>query len=127
MHRPCRCRLTTVALALLPLAVMLVSAPFAFGQDLSIKVVTVTSPVRAGTQAALTIHTTPGAQCTPSVQSQTGTATVKVFPQKRAESNGMVTWSWLIPAGTPAGAWPVVVTCVASGQQVEVRTTTIVQ
>ncbi len=128
-------RLSGYAVALF-LITLLVTTPHAFGetlaQTLSVRVVSVISPVRAGSQATLTVKTSPGAQCTPSVQGRSG-ATVKVFPKRVADAHGMATWTWQVPVETAAGPWPVTITCVSSSpngtirSEASVKTTAVVR
>jgi hypothetical protein len=100
-------------------------------QDLNVKVVSVTSPVKVGGQAKLTVETAPKARCTPNLQSKSGAANygtkVTGLNRKTADSHGMVGWNWRVPPGTTAGIWPIEITCSAAGKQVKTEASVTVQ
>lgn len=58
------------------LAVGLALPSLALAQDLDVKVVSLTSPVKVGGKAKLTVETAPKAQCTPNLLSTSGGANV---------------------------------------------------
>jgi hypothetical protein len=68
--------------------------------------VSVTTPVRAGNYAELTVKVTPRARCTIRVGHATSLS---------AKAGGRITWRWKIASNAPPGRWPIVVRCGASG------------
>jgi hypothetical protein len=71
--------------------------------------VSLTTPVRAGSYAQLTVRVTPPARCTARV---TYDAVSKTLGPK---TGGRITWRWRVGSNTPAGRWPIVVRCGTSG------------
>lgn len=68
-------------------------------------------PMPAGSNAAISIKTNPGAACQISVKvNNTALPDTGLVP-KIADEFGLVNWSWTVPKGTLVGKWPVDVTC----------------
>jgi hypothetical protein len=70
-----------------------------------------TSPVRVGSYAQLTVKVTPRARCTIHVDYATGEKSLG------AKTGGRITWRWRIVSNVPPGRWPIVVQCGASGNR----------
>jgi hypothetical protein len=70
-----------------------------------------TSPVKAGDNASITIKTNPVADCTISVAYNNVPAHDSGLAAKPADEFGIASWAWTVAAGTPPGKWPVEVTC----------------
>jgi len=77
---------------------------------LSLQVVSVTSPVTHGANATLVTKTTPGAQCTITVNYESGPSTASGLEAKSADNLGNVSWTWKVGANTTPGTWQIVVT-----------------
>jgi hypothetical protein len=71
-----------------------------------------TSPVRAGEDAALTVRVSPRARCTIEVIYDTVVSKAKGLGPK---TGGRITWRWRVGTSTHAGRWPVIVRCGKSG------------
>lgn len=70
-----------------------------------------TTPIKAGGTAMMTIKTNPKAVC--QITAKMGGS---VYPDtglipKTADEYGVVGWSWAIPGNAPASTWPIEVTC----------------
>lgn len=72
---------------------------------------TITSPVTAPANVMITIKTNPGAACKIDVKYNTVSAQDTGLVPKIADEFGMVQWTWSVPLGTPAGKWPIDITC----------------
>jgi hypothetical protein len=71
--------------------------------------------VKAGTNAGVTAHTLADSACTVSVTYNDVASQDSGLAAKKADAYGTVNWTWTVPAGTPAGTWPVKVACVRNG------------
>jgi hypothetical protein len=71
-----------------------------------------TSPMRAGRVASLTVSVSPRARCT--VEVNYGTVVSKAAGLG-PKSGGKITWRWRVGRSTPPGRWPVVVRCGEAG------------
>ena len=71
-----------------------------------------TSPVRAGEDASLTVNVSPRARCTIEVIYDALVSKAKGLGTK---SGGKITWSWRVGTSTHPGRWPVIVRCGKSG------------
>ena len=80
-------------------------------RDLPLTLVALTSPVRPGRDARLTVQTAPHTQCMLLVHYKAGSADTDLALPKRAGDAGRVSWTWRVdPKATP-GTWPVIVHC----------------
>jgi flagellar basal body-associated protein FliL len=75
-----------------------------------------TSPVKPGTNSALTIKTNATSTCTISVTYNGVASKDSGLTPKVADAYGNATWSWTVDASAPAGTWPVKATCVYRGR-----------
>ena len=78
----------------------------------AVRKVSLTSPVRAGSYASLTVNVTPKARCTIQVIYDTVISKAKGLGPK---TGGKITWRWRVGTSTHPGRWPVVVRCGKSG------------
>ncbi len=78
----------------------------------AVRKVSLTSPVRAGKVASLTVDVSPKARCTIAVIYGTVVSKAKGLGPK---SGSKITWRWRVGTSTPAGRWPVIVRCGESG------------
>jgi hypothetical protein len=78
----------------------------------AVRKVSLTSPVRAGKDASLTVSVSPRARCTIEVIYGTVVSKAKGLGPK---SGGMISWRWRVGMSTPPGRWPVIVRCGESG------------
>lgn len=87
--------------------------PGAFG----LQVVSLTSPVAPGANAALTIKTAPEAYCTITVIYKSGPSQAAGLGPQTADPNGTVTWQWKVGSSTARGVWSIVVTSERQGEK----------
>jgi hypothetical protein len=78
----------------------------------AVRKVALTSPLRAGKDASLTVSVSPRARCTIKVIYDTVVSKAKGL---RPKSGGKITWRWHVGTSTPPGRWPVLVRCGKSG------------
>ena len=74
--------------------------------------VSLTSPIRAGKDASLTVTVSPKARCTIEVIYGGVASKAKGLGPKSGET---ITWRWRVTEGTRPGSWPVIVRCGKSG------------
>lgn len=112
MHRLSR----ALALALATALGLAGSAPVDAQQQLSVTLVSITSPVSHGRAASISVKTAPGASCTITVTYKSGPSRAKGLTPKTADTAGKVEWSWIVGTRTTPGTWPVSVTCSSGGK-----------
>jgi competence protein ComEC len=84
---------------------------------LAIDVVSLTTPASPGSTAKLTIKSAPGADCTITVYYKSGPSEAAGLGPQTAGSDGTATWQWKVGDRTASGAWRIVVTAGAGGQE----------
>jgi hypothetical protein len=84
---------------------------------LSLKIVSITSPVKAGADATVTAQTDPDALCKIAVKLKSGAATAKGLAAQHADKTGKASWTWKVATNTAAGSWPVEVTASSKGSK----------
>ena len=77
--------------------------------ELSIEIISVTSPVSPGSNATLVAQTTPGANCDIDVYYKSGASTAQGLYPKVADNSGRVSWTWKVGTRTTPGSWGIVV------------------
>lgn len=83
----------------------------------------ISSLVYAGTQASLSVKTTPGATCIVAIlYYKTTPATDSGLTPQIADDFGTATWNWTVSPAAPLGLWPVNVTCSYHGKSAVVQT-----
>jgi len=85
---------------------------------LSLDVLSVTSPVRPGTQATLKAKTTAGAECSIIVYYKSGPSSAKGLEPKVADAGGNVSWTWTVGTNTTPGTCRIVVKARQGGNEV---------
>ena len=79
-----------------------------------VKLVSLTSPVSAGSDATLTVAVPSGANCSIVVTYKSGPSSAAgLYPQRASSSH--VSWTWRIGTNTTPGRWPIDVSCTAAG------------
>src|SRR3989454_669618 len=109
-----------LALFLCPIAVT-------YGKQFEVKLVSLSSPVSPGNPASITIKTVASARCQITVQYLSGPSKAKGLVPQTADSEGQVTWTWLVGSRTTPGTWPIIVTCLSGKSQGRLQTSFIVQ
>jgi hypothetical protein len=90
------------------------SAAPATGGRGRVRLVSVTSPVSAGSDATLTVSVSRASTCSITVSYKSGPSSAQGLYPKRS-SGGRVSWSWMVGTRTTAGRWPIVVSCGSIG------------
>ncbi len=75
--------------------------------DLSVKITSLSSPVKAGADATASIATSPNAICDITVKYKSGPATAAGLKSQRADASGKATWTWKVAKNCAIGEWPV--------------------
>lgn len=68
-------------------------------------------PMKAGSNASISIKTKPKAACSIVVTYKDQKSTDAGLIPKNADEFGVVMWTWSVEVGRPVGEWPVEVTC----------------
>jgi len=105
--------------------IVLVVTTQSYAQQLQLKVMTLTSPVRRGAVARLAIQTSPGAQCTPVLELKPGKGSA--LGKKIADRKGIIQWGWTVGKDTIPGSVPLTITCTLKKKVGAVRTSIVVQ
>lgn len=87
-----------------------------------VSVVSLLSPVLAGSNTSVSIRTIPTAICTISVAYNGVASTDSGLAAKTADAYGMASWTWTVGRGVPPGNWPVKVSCSHNGRSAVVQT-----
>jgi hypothetical protein len=90
------------------------SAPAAPAGHGRVRLVSVTSPVSAGSDASLTVAVSQTSTCSITVNYKSGPSSAQGLYPKRS-SGGRVSWTWMVGTRTTAGRWPIVVSCGSAG------------
>ena len=93
------------------LALGLVLAPAATAK---VSLTRVTSPVRPGAYATLTVEVSRAATCEITVHYKSGSSRAAGLYAKRSAS-GRVSWTWKVGTRTTPGRWPITVSCGSAG------------
>src|SRR2546426_12089846 len=88
-------RTACLTLALI-LTSFLGSIAVTYGKQFEVKLISLTSPVSPGNPASMTIKTVPSAKCQITVQYLSGPSKAKGLIPQTADSEGQVTWTWLV-------------------------------
>lgn len=92
-----------------------------------VSVTVLTSPIKAGSNASITIKTKPLAACSIKVEYDKKPSTDGGLVPKSADEYGVATWAWTVEQGRPAGTWPVDVTCARDGKSGYLREFIVVE
>jgi hypothetical protein len=91
-----------------------------------VAVAALTSPVKIGSNASLTVLTNAGSKCSLTVTYNGTLSTDSGLVPKTADAYGNVSWTWTITSSVPAGSWPIKVTCVYNGRSAVVQADQVV-
>jgi competence protein ComEC len=80
-------------------------------EEIAISVTNVSNPIQAGSNAALTIKSTPNSNCTITVIYKNGPSDAAGLGPQVADQNGQVSWHWKVGPGTTAGIWNIITSC----------------
>ena len=90
------------------------AAADAAAHELSLELVALTSPVRAGQDATITVQTSPDVECLLLLSYRSGSRDVDLSLPKRGDHKGIVSWAWRVTPGAATGSWPLIVHCTDS-------------
>lgn len=80
-------------------------------QAVGVYIISLSTPLTAGSNASTTIRTLPESACSIEVLYNGMKSTDMGLSPKIADEYGSVTWSWTVEKGQPIGKWPVNITC----------------
>jgi micrococcal nuclease len=104
------------------LAIVAMFAACAWAGALPLSVVSITSPVRPFTDAAIHVKTAPAAHCDITVLYKSGPSRAKGLVPKQSNATGNVGWQWRVGSNTTPGRWPVRVSCEKGPDAAEIET-----
>jgi hypothetical protein len=79
-----------------------------------VKLLSLTSPVDAGSDATLVVAVPTGTTCSIEVTYKSGPSSAAgLYPQRA--SGGRINWTWMVGTRTTPGRWPIDVSCGAAG------------
>ena len=78
---------------------------------LAIRVTKLTSTVKRGGTASLSIQTAKRAQCDIEVDYASGPSSASGLGARSADAAGLIKWSWRVGSRTTRGTWPIYITC----------------
>ncbi|MBR7083240.1 MAG: pilus assembly protein, partial [Clostridia bacterium] len=73
------------------------------------ELISLTSPVKAGENATITIQGKPNTKYYITVIYKSGPSDAEELNEKISDSNGVVSWTWKVGARTSAGTWKIVI------------------
>jgi len=103
-------------------AALIVGQPAIGWAELTIRLISVTSPVRRGDPARVEIHTTPAAVCDIEVVYRSGPSRAAPLRPRRADERGRVVWLWRVGKQAAPGRALVTVGCLLGEQITTLRT-----
>jgi hypothetical protein len=88
------------------------SSPADGSRSAGVRLVAVTSPVRAGSDASLTVSVSPAQTCSITVYYKSGPSQAAgLYPLRGTR----ITWTWTVGSRTTPGRWPILVSCGKAG------------
>jgi len=82
---------------------------FTITAPIIIEILSVTSPVNSGANATLSAKTEPQAQCSIAVVYKSGPSTAEGLEDKTADTQGNVSWTWRVGAGTSPESYSITI------------------
>jgi hypothetical protein len=77
-----------------------------------VRLLSVTSPIRHGAYATLTVAVTPARTCSITVYYKSGpSSAVGLYPK----GGSRISWTWKVGTRTTPGRWPIIVSCGSAG------------
>lgn len=89
-------------------------------EEITIDVISLTSPIAAGKTASLTIQTLPGANCSISVYYKSGPSQAAGLGPQISDFSGKATWSWRVGSATTPGTWRISVQSSLNGKSLTI-------
>jgi hypothetical protein len=78
---------------------------------LGVQLTSLSSPVKRGHVASASAHSGPQVRCAIKLVVNGQPISASGLGARYTNGSGKVSWSWTLPNSTPAGRWPVTVTC----------------
>jgi len=78
-------------------------------QSYSTSVTSLTSPIRRGDYATISINTAPNTPCTITVYYKSGPSTAQGLEPKNSDGNGNCSWTWKVGTRTTPGDWKILI------------------
>jgi len=72
------------------------------------------SPVKAGDNVSLSVHTNPNVKCSITFTYNNVASKDSGLKTKMSDSHGVVGWTWTVDKATPPGKWPAKVLCASA-------------
>src|SRR5579864_4210399 len=113
---------TLVSVTVLTLSLFFAASSTLAQQKLLVKLVSVTSPARPGTDATIVVATAPKAACTIAVYYKSGASRAQGLVPETANAQGRVVWTWRVGTPTTPGTWPIIVSCSLGSRQGRLET-----
>jgi 5-hydroxyisourate hydrolase-like protein (transthyretin family) len=85
---------------------------------LALEILSVTSPVKAGENATLKAHTSPGARCAINVYYTSSRSTCEGLAERTVEASGNIAWTWKVGADIAPGVYKIEVSASLGGKSV---------
>ncbi len=79
--------------------------------DLTVALLSLSSPAPPGSDADIRVQTAPSAACSIEVRYRSGLSKARGLEPKVTDARGGVSWQWRVGSKTTRGRWPIVVTC----------------
>lgn len=92
------------------IAIIVVGLAFPAMGSAQVRLISVTSPVRVGSNASLVVAVIPAQKCSIAVYYKGRRAQATGLYPKRP-TRGRISWSWKVGMNTPRGKWPIVISC----------------
>jgi hypothetical protein len=83
--------------------------------SVGVHLVSITSPIRAGQEATLTVSAPASASCSIVVSYKSGPSHAAGLYPKQVSAARRVSWTWMVGTRTTAGRWPISVSCGSAG------------
>jgi|GEM_PF-3819171 len=103
-------------------AIALLVWPTAGWAELTIRLLSITSPVKRGGPARVEILTTPTAVCDIDVVYRSGRSRAPQLRPRRADDGGRVVWLWRVGTQVKPGRAQVTIACLRGEQITSIRT-----
>lgn len=97
------------------------------GKPLSVKLISVNSPVHPGDDLTINVQTAPKSQCEIIVKNKSGKSTAKGLEPKEANNTGKVSWTWKVAKNVKPGTINVTCNCTWGEKKGSLDTTVDVQ
>jgi len=99
---------------LVPIVALLAALAIPATAAARVRLISVTSPIGAGSYARLTASVSPSRTCSITVEYKSGPShAAGLYPKPPV--GGRVSWTWKVGTRTTPGRWPIVVSCGSAG------------